>query len=199
MADCSKIQLGFEMDSCEDTALAGTAGRILLINYSDVDRALSKMSATDPNVVESLVLKTGAVAYEVDSMPGSAVLGESGLVVGTYKSGFSHSVTGRIFKKNEDAKSFINQLPNALVIALVENKNLGDDGDTKYELYGWGAGLRLTEHTGSTDMPDDAPYTFVLATPENTREPSLPPSFFDTDMATTDAAVDALLTPPVQP
>ncbi len=198
-ATCSNIHAGFVMDNCEDGATPGTSGRILLINYADIDRALSKMSATDANVIEDLILKEGATAYEVDSMPGSAVLGESGLVVGTYKSGFSHSVTGRIFKKNEDAKTFINQLPNALIVALVENMNRGDAGDTKYEVYGWDNGLRLTEHTGSTDMPDDAPYTFVIATGENAREATLPKSFFKTDEATTDTAVDALLIAPTNP
>lgn len=188
--DCSKITVGFEMENCDDLAIAGTQARFLIMSFSDIDRSLTKI--TD-NVCTALVLKTGAKAYAVDSLP-NATVGEDTINVGTYRRTHQHNLTGRIFKKSEAAKKFINGTTNARVVALVENIDHGDAGDTKYEIYGLRAGLELNDLTASTEMADGVAYLFTLGSGTISQEPSLPVSFFDTDETTTDEAVEALLT-----
>ena len=187
--DCSKIKTGFINQVCGKPAIAGTTARVILLNYSDVDK--SKSVVTD-NVISSLILKAGATGYEVDSLP-NATVGSDTINAGTYLKTHQHNVVVRIFKKSEAAKKFVNGLTNARVIAIVENNDTGDNGDTKYEVYGWDSGLELTEITVTTEMTDGVAYQVTLANGTIAQEGSLPMSLFNTDEATTDLMVDGLL------
>lgn len=188
--DCSKIKTGFINQVCSKPAIAGTTARVILLSYSEVDK--SKSVVTD-NVISSLILKPDATGYEVDSLP-NATVGSDTINAGTYLKTHQHNVVVRIFKKSEAAKKFVNGLTNARVIAIVENNDLGDNGDTKYEVYGWDSGLELTEITVTTEMTDGVAYQVTLANGTIAQESSLPMSLFNTDKATTDLMVDGLLT-----
>lgn len=187
--DCSKIKTGFINQVCGKPAIAGTTARVILLSYSDVDK--SKSVVTD-NVISSLILKAGATGYEVDSLP-NATVGSDTINAGTYLKTHQHNVVVRIFKKSEAAKKFVNGLTNARVIAIVENNDTGDNGDTKYEVYGWDSGLELTEITVTTEMTDGVAYQVTLANGTIAQEGSLPISLFNTDEKTTDLMVDGLL------
>lgn len=187
--DCSKIKTGFINQVCGKPAIAGTTARVILLSYSDVDK--SKSVVTD-NVISSLILKTGATGYEVDSLP-NATVGSDTINAGTYLKTHQHNVVVRIFKKSEAAKKFVNGLTNARVIAIVENNDTGDNGDTKYEVYGWDSGLELTEITVTTEMADGVAYQVTLANGTIAQEGSLPMSLFNTDEKITDLMVDGLL------
>lgn len=187
--DCSKIKTGFTNQVCGKPAIAGTAARVILLSYPDADK--SKSVVTD-NVISSLILKAGATGYEVDSLP-NATVGSDTINAGTYIKTHQHNVVVRIFKKSEAAKKFVNGLTNARVIAIVENNDTGDNGDTKYEVYGWDSGLELTEITVTTEMTDGVAYQVTLANGTIAQEGSLPMSLFNTDEKTTDLMVDGLL------
>lgn len=187
--DCSKIKTGFTNQVCGKPAIAGTTARVILLSYSDADK--SKSVVTD-NVISSLILKAGATGYEVDSLP-NATVGSDTINAGTYLKTHQHNVVVRIFKKSEAAKKFVNGLTNARVIAIVENNDTGDNGDTKYEVYGWDSGLELTEITVTTEMTDGVAYQVTLANGTIAQEGSLPMSLFNTDEKTTDLMVDGLL------
>lgn len=187
--DCSKIKTGFTNQVCGKPAIAGTTARVILLSYSDVDK--SKSVVTD-NVISSLILKAGATGYEVDSLP-NATVGSDTINAGTYLKTHQHNVVVRIFKKSEAAKKFVNGLTNARVIAIVENNDTGDNGDTKYEVYGWDSGLELTEIAVTTEMTDGVAYQVTLANGTIAQEGSLPMSLFNTDEKTTDLMVEGLL------
>lgn len=187
--DCSKIKTGFTNQVCGKPAIAGTTSRVILLSYSDADK--SKSVVTD-NVISSLILKAGATGYEVDSLP-NATVGSDTINAGTYLKTHQHNVVVRIFKKSEAAKKFVNGLTNARVIAIVENNDTGDNGDTKYEVYGWDSGLELTEITVTTEMTDGVAYQVTLANGTIAQEGSLPMSLFNTDEKTTDLMVEGLL------
>lgn len=187
--DCSKIKTGFTNQVCGKPAIAGTTARVILLSYSDVDK--SKSVVID-NVISSLILKAGATGYEVDSLP-NATVGSDTINAGTYLKTHQHNVVVRIFKKSEAAKKFVNGLTNARVIAIVENNDTGDNGDTKYEVYGWDSGLELTEIAVTTEMTDGVAYQVTLANGTIAQEGSLPMSLFNTDEKTTDLMVEGLL------
>lgn len=187
--DCSKIKTGFTNQVCGKPAIAGTTARVILISYSDVDKS---KSVVNDNVISSLILKAGATGYEVDSLP-NATVGSDTINAGTYLKTHQHNVVVRIFKKSEAAKKFVNGLTNARVIAIVENNDTGDNGDTKYEVYGWDSGLELTEITVTTEMTDGVAYQVTLANGTIAQEGSLPMSLFNTDEKTTDLMVEGLI------
>lgn len=193
--DCSKIKTGFINQGCGKPVIAGTTARVILLSYSDVDK--SKSVVTD-NVISSLILKSGATGYEVDSLP-NATVGSDTINAGTYLKTHQHNVVVRIFKKSEAAKKFVNGLTNARVIAIVENNDTGDKGDTKYEVYGWDSGLELTEITVTTEMTDGVAYQVTLSNGTIAQEGSLPMSLFDEDEATTDLMVNGLLSGGAKP
>ena len=87
----------------------------------------------------------------------------------------------------------LNGLTNERVISIVEYNDTGDNGDTKYEVYGWDSGLELTEITVTTEMTDGVAYQVTLANGTIAQEGSLPMSLFNTDEKTTDLMVDGLL------
>lgn len=172
-------------------AIPGTAARVILMSYSDIDK--SKSTVTD-NVISAITLKAGAKAYEVDSLPNASV-GSDSINVGTYAKTHVHNLIVRLFQKSEAAKKFVNGMTNALVVAIVENNERGEDGEVKYEVYGWDSGLEISELTTGTDMADNVVYQLTLASGSTAMENSLPKSFYATSETATDTAIDSLLNP----
>lgn len=199
--DCSKISAGLATDVCGAPAIAGTAGRVILVNYSDVDKALSTFKAETAGcksrVLTSIVLKAGAVGFEFASLPNTTV-GEDTIIVGTYRRRHQHNLTLRIFAKSQAAKCFVDSLGDARVVAIVENNERGPAGEVKYEVYGWDAGLELNELTASTEITDEVVYLLTLGSGTVAQESSLPISFYSETEAGTDTAVEALLSPGVE-
>nr|DAD76907.1 MAG TPA: hypothetical protein [Siphoviridae sp. ct3b712] len=189
--DCSKIQVGFSLEECQALAVPGTGPRVILLNFSDIDK--SKSVAGD-SIISSIVLKQGTKGYEVESLP-NATVGSDSINVGTYVRTHAHNVIVRIFQKSEAAKKFVNGLTNAKVVAIVENNEHGIVGEVKYEVYGWDSGLGLSDLTTGTDMADNVVYQATLASDSNAPEKTLPKSFYSENEAATDAAITALLSP----
>jgi hypothetical protein len=187
--DCNSITKGLVGAVCGTPEVPGTGKKVILITYNDIDRSLSVVTN---NVISDLVLKATKKGYAFESLADSA-MGEATLGKETYFSTFAHAVSLKVFTKSEDAKAFVNQLAGARVVAIVENRAIGTDGEVKYEVYGWGAGLELSEAVGTTDMADRVVYSLKLTSNDKSKEGTLPLSLFDTDEATTDAIIASLI------
>lgn len=189
MADCSKITSGLVAANCLASATPGIGTNIYLINQADIDLTTSVVTS---NVITSLVLETGKYGYLFQSLDESAT-GEASLAKGKFFSKVQHDLTIRIFVKTELAKAFINSLITARIVAIVENKESGNAGDTKYEAYGWNAGLVLTDLKQIAEMTDGVVYEVKLGSSDTSKENSLPKSVFKTDLATTETMLEALI------
>lgn len=190
--DCSRIAQGTVAAVCNKRAIAGTNSRVILGNYVDIDRDPANTVETD-NVISELTLKD--LAYEFVSYEDTTV-GSGSIETGTYVNEVNHSVVLRIFTKNEPNKAFVNGLINSTVFAIIENKEPGDAGEVKYEIYGFESGLKVTALDWSTEMPDSVVYEITLSSPDNSKESTLPKSVWMGSYAATEAALDALVTPP---
>lgn len=194
--DCAKIAAGLTAAECGKMATAGTGTKVVLMNYDDIDKASSTVSS---GVCTSLVLAADKLAYLFESID-KATTGEATFAKGTYIDSYDHAVTLRIFIKDQTSKNFINSLTNARVVAIVENRATGASGNTKYEVYGWDSGLKLSENAFTTDFADNVVFTAKLASDENSKEGQLPLSYFITDLAGTETALAGLHTvTPVTP
>ena len=194
--DCAKIAAGLTAAECGKMATAGTGTKVVLMNYDDIDKASSTVSS---GVCTSLVLAADKLAYLFESID-KATTGEATFAKGTYIDSYNHAVTLRIFIKDQTSKNFINSLTNARVVAIVENRATGASGNTKYEVYGWDSGLKLSENAFTTDFADNVVFTAKLASDENSKEGQLPLSYFITDLAGTETALAGLHTvTPVTP
>ena len=195
--DCAKIAAGLTAAECGKMATSGTGTKVVLMNYDDIDKASSTVSS---GVCTSLVLAAEKLAYLFESID-KATTGEATFAKGTYIDSYDHAVTLRIFVKDQISKNFINSLTNARVVAIVENRATGASGNTKYEVYGWDSGLKLSENAFTTDFADNVVFTAKLASDDNSKEGQLPLSYFITDLAGTETALAGLytVTPPVTP
>jgi hypothetical protein len=193
--DCSKITAGLTAINCGKPSIPGTGQQVIIINYTDIDR---EKSTAANNVITSIVLKGTNKAYAFESIDNST-LGEISVNRGTYFSNWQHDLTLRIFAKNEKAKEFVNNLNGTRLVAIVENKEEGPEGQVKYEVYGWDAGLELNEATATTDMADLVVYQLKLGSGANSKESSLPKSVFKTgegtesDLQATEAMINTLI------
>ena len=188
--DCSKIAANLVAANCAKAELGGTGALIYLMNYEDIDRVASTVTE---NVISAIVMKGSTLAYTFESLEDSHV-GEFALVAGTYYNEYDHTLNLRVFTKSEPAKAFMNSAKNARLVAVVPHKAIGTAGEVKWEAYGWDAGLKATEETGTTEMTDKVVYNLKLASSDNAKEQSLPKSVFITSLTLTETMLSTLLT-----
>ena len=113
--DCSAITAGYVAVASGGTPTPGTTGRVVLMSYNDIDRGRSTVTG---GVISGIILKSGKKGYEFDTLP-NAVTGDASVTQGTYINTVSHSLALRILAKNQNAKDFVNQMVNGLVVAQV--------------------------------------------------------------------------------
>lgn len=186
--DCASELTDAIAADCQNPAVAGTYGEVILIPFDAVDRAES--TVTD-NVVSEIALKTGRKAYSFASLDNSP-LGAVSVVAGTYRKTVQHDLTLRVFVKTEAIKTFVNAFLNARVIAVVKNKEAGASGETTYEVYGWDAGLTLNTLNSDTSMADGVVYELVSGSDEISKEKTLPKSVWAGTLATTETMLATL-------
>lgn len=181
---------------CGKPPIAGVGSLVYLFNYADIDRSASTLS---DNVITGIALKgSNTKGFKFESLD-STNTGEISYNKMTYFGNWQHDLTLRVLTKNEEAKTFVNQVNGARVVAVVENRELGPDGEVKYEAYGWDAGLELNECTATTEMSDGVVYQFKMGSGANSKESSLPKSVFVpgsggvSDLQATEAALNSLV------
>lgn len=175
---------------CENPPAAGLENEALLINWDDIDRAQCAFNETQPNVLETLVLKSGKKANIVQqrktSFNGTAIA----QVEGTYSTGTTQTFAFAVFENSADAKANIEKMLNGKFIAIVQNSSGAEDA--RYEILGWYTGLKTP--TLSKDYVAEESAGVYAITLASGNEPGLPVSFFDTDLDTTATAYEALKT-----
>lgn len=188
--DCTSELKNLVAASCENPAVAGTFGEVILLPYNGIDRAQSEV---ENGVIKSIVMKTGKKGCLFDAYDNSP-LGAVSLVAGTYRNNWQHDATLRVFTKSTEAKEFVNGLTNSRVVVVLKNKEGATGGEVTYEAYGWDAGLVLTEATGDTTLADGVVYELVLGSDETSKEKTVQKSVFDTSIATTETMLKTLYT-----
>lgn len=190
--NCAELSKGLIADACK-RAVSGLHGRIVLMNYADIDRT----ATTELNgVVGALQLKAGKYAQAFE-FKDTTLVAEHNLVKEAYLPTWEHIINAKILAKTQDAKNALEVLAKAKVVAIVENKEQGEAGEVKYEMYGYDAGLELTESNNSTAFADGVVFNIKLSSPANEKESTLPKTIYVTDATTTDTLIEGLL--PVGP
>lgn len=187
--DCATQLISVIAAECNNPAVAGTYGDVILIPHSAVDRVAS--TVTD-NVISALVLKALSQPGRVFETLDNSVLGAVSLNQGTYQNNFQHDVTLRIFIKNDGVKTFLNGFANTRVIAIVKNKEQGTAGEVTYEAYGYDAGLVLNSVTADTSMADGVVYELVTGSDDTAKEKSLPKSVWTGTLADTETMLASI-------
>ena len=189
MNEFGKVTMNLIAASLEKAAATGINKQVIIGNWDDIDR---NESIIENGVLVSLDLKPGKKAYKFESIEKSTT-GEAILAKGTYFDNYDHAVTIRAFSKKQEVKNFVNSLKSARVFVIVENKEIGPDGEVKYELYGWDNGIKLAELPYTTDFADGVVYSMKLASDENAKEGQLPLSVYAETLTDTENMIAGLV------
>jgi hypothetical protein len=177
---------------CENQSVAGLEPNGLIINRDDIDFSATTFNAQNPNIIETLVLKSGKKGYDIIQQGATPFTGvASNLNVGTYRNTWTHDVPIAVLGNDPDiAANIIDKLSNGTFVVILRNVQKGTTGNAEYQVYGYAQGLRASEGVNEKYSEDtDGGWLITL---QEQRAPKSAMFFFDTDAATTATAYEAL-------
>ena len=106
--------------ACDDIIVRGLESDGLIINRSDIDFAATVFDAQNPNIIKTLVLKTGKKGYEVNQLGNTPFTGvQSTLEVGTYRNTWTHAIPIVVLSNTpEVAHDIIDGLSNGTFVVI---------------------------------------------------------------------------------
>lgn len=186
--DCAKLTANIMAKNCNMPQVE-VESRIILINKDDIDTATSTIAG---GVISNLALKDGAKGVEFLTNE-KGVSTENTFSRGTYFGQWDQKVIAKVFRREQDIKDAINSLMNSKMVVIVENRESGAEGATKYEAYGYNIGLKMTEATSTSTDGDKVIYSLSLGTSDTEKESQLPMSVYKTSAEATKSMIDSLL------
>jgi hypothetical protein len=187
---CGAITAGITLN-CNDPLSAGVVATFYIANKADI--ASISYDPTNPMLADNITMVATKTFFAVEGQLQSTEP-TMAMVKGTYVNQFEHSVKFLIFKIDPDTKKQVLNMKDGNFVCIVENNYTGSTGNSKYEIYGAGSGLKAEViERNPADADNLGAYSIELKTQEYAREVKPPVALFDTDLATTDALVQGLL------
>lgn len=197
MATCDAL-IGRDITpNCTNPLVMGLEDAAIIINRDDVDFDSCTFDSTNKNQLKTLVLKTGKRGYTITQLGQSFSGTGSAMVKGTYKNRFDNTFNFLISDNDTRVKEDIINLANGSFLVVFENKhkNLSKattPGDSIFEVMGFDAGLKA-ETIEELKYDEETQGGWLISLKETgSGRPAL--GWFNTNIATTRAAFDALLT-----
>ena len=181
--------------SCDELVTKGLESDGIIINRSDIDFSATVFDSANPNIIKTLVLKSGKKGYEVSQAGNTPFTGtQSALEVGTYRNTFTHTVSFVVLANDPDvAHNIIDGLANGNFVSILRNKHKGgQDGDGEYQVYGYSQGLTASEITNDKYSEDTDGGWLVNLQETGARMSAM--YYWNTDRSTTAAAYESLKT-----
>lgn len=194
MPSCTGIFQGAIYD-CTDPLIIGLKQDLYLANYEDVASVTYSAVSGEENIVTGITMKSTKAFFKVEGVNSSLSCNQEMIRTNTAV-GWRHFIDFSIFDVTSQSRLNINAMSRVRLVAITLQPNDTSLGNGPIEFHGWDAGLELTTGTrNNSDAETGGAYRLQLATPDNLRENRLPEVFWSTDYATTETAVEALLTP----
>jgi hypothetical protein len=188
---CGKISQDI-ISSCSEKIYSGLEVDIALINADDI-ASITKDVSNDL-LATAIALNSTTKAYKLTGVKLSNVERVE-FVPGSFQNFWRHVLEFRIFANDAAIKKELSNMEQSQLVAVVENKYKGTNGNGAFEILGADTNLFLNVATRATDDTDTGgAWNVTIQSDDNSLEPNPPLSFFDTDYATTKAAFDALFT-----
>ena len=192
MANCTGITIGADYD-CADPLKAKVSEALYVGNLADI--ATVTYDVTNPTLITAITMKPTKQMFTFQGVR-STVKPQVDLVASEVTVGFSHQCDFSVFEVDAAQKENLQAMSTVSQFLIYQNPKDSSLGDAVWEVMGINSGLEMAT---LTRMPADGAtggaYTCQLKTPEAASETELPNSFFDTDIATTEAALLVLLAP----
>lgn len=178
--------------ACDDIIVRGLESDGLIINRSDIDFAATVFDTQNPNIIKTLVLKTGKKGYEINQLGNTPFTGvQSTLEVGTYRNTWTHAIPIVVLSNTpEVAHDIIDGLSNGTFVVILRNKFKGTSGDAEYQVYGYTQGLVASEGTNDKYSEDTDGGWIITLQETGARMSAM--FLFNTDATTTAASYESL-------
>jgi len=186
---CAALAGELEPD-CDFPIQGGVDDLLYLINKSDI--ASVTRNNTNPQIIEDIILVSGAVAFRVQGQNNSNNTRWE-LVKQRYTRMYNHFVDFVGFDLSPSGYERYEELANALVVAVVINNYRGENGNAAIKIYGLDAGLRavtIAQDMASADT--QGAVQIAIGSDDINKEPHTPATLFDTDYATSLAIIEGL-------
>ena len=187
----TNCNFGIAADILKDCAAPPTAGAEMFayaFNRRDIDSVTYDQS--NPRLVTAITLADGAKAYKIENFKKEIDAGFDLVTSDTNIDKFNQYVKFEAWGIDSDTVKALDELSDLVII--VERKNKGADGDGAFQIYGLQTGLYKSSDTMRANTASGK--RIIELTNQAEEESTVSYHvFFDTDYATTKAAVEALL------
>ena len=187
---CPKLIADNISINCDKPIFTGLEPVAYIINKEDISSIT--YDANNKHIVKAITLTSPAKAYKIYNPFKSPMNGtQTSLNAGDVSNKFDNAV-GFIVPDDGPgvAKDIIDPLANGEFVVIVANKWENTATDNKFQIYGMHRGLRATAlDNGKYAEETDGGHAVTLT---ETGAPSYGYYFFDTDVATSRAALEAL-------
>src|SRR5690606_37111342 len=157
-------------------------------NRRDINNVTYDQS--NPRLVTAITLASGAKAYKIENFKKEIDAGFDLVTSDTNIDKFNQYVKFEAWGIDSDTVKALDELSDLVII--VERKNKGADGDGAFQIYGLQTGLYKSSDTMRANTASGK--RIIELTNQAEEESTVSYHvFFDTDYATTKAAVEALL------
>lgn len=185
---CGNITVGSIVD-CTNPLQGGVGdnSRLTVINYDDFSSVT--LSASTPNLITAITLKSGAVAYTFEGYRSSlkpsydSVEAKSGQIM------YKHRVVFNIFDYSQIQKNNIWRFGNGRYMTIYQNAKKDANA---FEFCGIGSGMQMVPGKLRDLQEVNGAHQLTLETNAEELEALPPQTVFITDFATTQALVVAL-------
>lgn len=183
---CGDLLISSVLD-CDNPLQGGVGGnsRLVLIQKSDISAVTYDANGN----ISGITLLAGKSAYSIDGVKQSLKPKYEKTTTSAGQTVYRHTADFFYFDYSQASKKNMERLGNGRYVAIFQNAK-GDEH--AFEVLGIDVGLEVTELMRAPQENGGA-VKIVLATPENEFEAKLPPTYFDTDFATSLTEINTLL------
>lgn len=189
---CGAITSGITLN-CTDPLAAGVVATFYIANKDDI--ASITYDASNAMLATNVTMKASKAFYKFEGQLQSTEP-KFAMVKGKYVNQFEHEVSALIFKIDPTTKEEILNMKDGNFVCIIENNYTGSSGNSKYELYGAGSGLKAEVlERNPSDTENLGAFKITLKTQEYAREAKPPVTLYAATLAATETLITDLITP----
>ena len=187
MANCTGVLGADIINDCTKKPIGGLESVIYMFNRSEISGTISPANKV---LLTDLVVASTKKGYKYEGFKKTANAGFDLVVSDNLPDAYTQTLSLTVWGIDSTTVKALNDLND--IVVVVENKNKGVAGDGAFEVYGFETGLYKTS---LTKRSNDNGGTFSLEMASQSGEESSVSHhiYFDTNYATTKAALNALL------
>ncbi|MFO7864466.1 MAG: hypothetical protein R6U85_10730 [Salinivirgaceae bacterium] len=187
MATCTSGIAANLINDCNNLPTAGLERVIYAFNRSEIS---GTKDATNPNLMTGLSVESGAQGFKIEGYKKTNNVGFDFEADETMPERYPQFFSSVIWGIDAETVKALNDLND--IVIVVENKNAGQAGDGKFEVYGFDTGLYKTNLTRRSNE-NGGTFTLEMGSLEGEAPTRSHYVLFDTDAATTKALLEDLL------